>query len=254
MRYEAPSRGWAAGVADPGSKGDEKPLAQASIDHAQDFQAAVDHWTQALTLDPNQYIYRRRIEQYGPRLGKPYPFYDWVSQARAEIRARGEVPVVLPVEPRGTELAGPASDISTSDLESSAPDPEGRIDRDHGKAIRVTSTVVPAPVSPGDAVRVHLQFEPSGSACWNNESEPLVVWLNTPQGWTAEASLLRSERPRASESTERRVFEFDLQTAQGTTGSVTLQAYALYHVCETRGGVCRYLRQDIDIPIRLVLN
>ena len=37
-----------------------------------DFQAAIDAWCRALELDPNQYIWRRRIEQYGPRLTKPY--------------------------------------------------------------------------------------------------------------------------------------------------------------------------------------
>ena len=56
---------------------------------AGDFQAAVDHWGAALRLNPNQYIYRRRIQQYGPRLTKPYPFYDWIKQARSDIAARG---------------------------------------------------------------------------------------------------------------------------------------------------------------------
>ena len=51
-----------------------------------DFQAAVDHWTRARAIQPNQYIWRRRIEQYGPRLTKPYAFYDWVETAAADIR------------------------------------------------------------------------------------------------------------------------------------------------------------------------
>ena len=46
-----------------------------------DFQAAIDSWSRALDLDPNQYIWRRRIQQYGPRLDKPYAFYDWVNEA-----------------------------------------------------------------------------------------------------------------------------------------------------------------------------
>ena len=65
-----------------------------------DFQAAVDAWKGALDIDPNQYIWRRRIQQYGPRLDKPYPFYDWVPQAREEIAARGETPVGLTVRAR----------------------------------------------------------------------------------------------------------------------------------------------------------
>ena len=64
-----------------------------------DFQEAVDEWGRALALDPNQYIWRRRIQQYGPRLDKPYPFYDWIVQAREEIEARGGSPVRLVAEP-----------------------------------------------------------------------------------------------------------------------------------------------------------
>ena len=73
-----------------------------------DFQTAIDEWSAALALDPNQYIWRRRVQQYGPRLDKPYPFYDWVPAARDEIVARGEQPVPLVVEPRGSEFASPA--------------------------------------------------------------------------------------------------------------------------------------------------
>lgn len=45
---------------------------------SQDFQLAVFHWSTALHLDPNNYIWRRRLQQFGPRLEKPYPFYNWV--------------------------------------------------------------------------------------------------------------------------------------------------------------------------------
>ncbi|MCH8054071.1 MAG: tetratricopeptide repeat protein, partial [Planctomycetes bacterium] len=55
-----------------------------------DAQAAVGQWGEALATNPNQYIWRRRIQQYGPRLDKPYNFYSWVEQARSEIKARGE--------------------------------------------------------------------------------------------------------------------------------------------------------------------
>lgn len=36
-----------------------------------DFRKAVEHWERALALDANQYIWRRRIQQYGPRFDKP---------------------------------------------------------------------------------------------------------------------------------------------------------------------------------------
>lgn len=38
-----------------------------------DFQTAVDHWMTARSLQPNQYIWRRRIEQYGPRRATDRP-------------------------------------------------------------------------------------------------------------------------------------------------------------------------------------
>ena len=69
-----------------------------------DFQTAADCWTRARQIEPNQYIWRRRIEQYGPRATKPYPFYDWVETAAQEIKGRGELPVELKFCPRVRKL------------------------------------------------------------------------------------------------------------------------------------------------------
>jgi len=95
-----------------------------------DFQAAALHWAAALESDPNQYIWRRRIQvsvrrdhQFGPRLDKPYPFYDWVEEARAAIRARGEEPVALVAEPTGSEIAAPAEGFAPAEEGSREPDP-----------------------------------------------------------------------------------------------------------------------------------
>ena len=101
-----------------------------------DFQAAIDAWGRALELDPNQYIWRRRIEQYGPRLTKPYAFYDWVVPAKAEISRRGETPVPLAVEPYGSELAGPVRDVVAEASVPLEPDPKGQIHRDVAAAHR----------------------------------------------------------------------------------------------------------------------
>ncbi|HMQ23021.1 MAG TPA: hypothetical protein PKE00_11065, partial [Planctomycetota bacterium] len=72
-----------------------------------DFQAAIDAWTRAIDAAPQNYIYRRRIQQYGPRLDKPYPFYDWVEEARNDLKQRGHEPPPLLVEPEGAEVARP---------------------------------------------------------------------------------------------------------------------------------------------------
>ena len=137
----------------------------------EDFAKAVEHWVRALELDPNQYIFRRRIQQYGPRLDKPYPFYDWVPEARVAIEARGETAVALAVEPRGAEFAEPVKASISSGSETEPPDPEGRIFRDEAPLIGVETVTVPSKVAPGDSARVHVVFRPdlSKKAHWNNE-------------------------------------------------------------------------------------
>src|SRR5262249_9321156 len=144
-----------------------------------DFQAAVDRWGRALDLDPNQYIWRRRIQQYGPRLDKPYAFYDWVETAEKDLRARGEKPVPLAVRPGGAEIAQPVKALAAP-AEARAPDPDGKVHRDKDGLIRAEVTVAPARVRPGQAVRVHVVLRPDAKklAHWNNEAEPLRLWVD----------------------------------------------------------------------------
>ncbi len=216
-----------------------------------DFQTAVDHWMTARALQPNQYIWRRRIEQYGPRLTKPYPFYDWVQTAGREIRARGDQPVELKVLPTGSETAGPAREWEATPGETKPPDPEGRIARDTQGLVQVEVTVVPAHVKPGAAARVHITMRPNGArkAHWNNEAEPLSVWVDLPPAWRAQPQLLvwpRSDRPSSSEP---RHLELEVCAAPDASGMSRLGAYALYYVCEGTDGTCCFLRQDIPITI-----
>ena len=163
-----------------------------------DFQAAIDAWGRALELDPNQYIWRRRIEQYGPRLAKPYAFYDWIAQAKADISHRGEMPVPLTVEPYGSELAGPVRDVLAEDTAPAEPDPKGQIHRDATHLIDAEVSVVPARVRPGQAARVHITFRPNAAQTghWNNESTPLRVWVAGAEGWTIAPRLLEAQQGR----------------------------------------------------------
>jgi hypothetical protein len=92
------------------------------------FTKAATSWTNALNENPNQYIWRRRIQQYGPRQMKPYPFYDWVEKAQQEIAARGETPIELTVALSKAEIAQPNRKF-TSETTSENPDPEGKIKR-----------------------------------------------------------------------------------------------------------------------------
>ncbi len=252
MRYETQQVAASSPDASPEPATANENAGVSDDTRANDFQSAVDAWSRALSLAPNQYIYRRRIQQYGPQLDKPYPFYDWVAQARADILARGETPVELAVEPRGAELAGPVSAPPAAPSAVESPDPSGRIERDRAHLIRAITTVIPAQVRPGQALHVHLEFRPTGGAQWNNEAEPLLVWIDLPSGWSAASNPLRGTLPRSAESTETRILATDLHSAADQPFSGTIPAHALYYVCEPQSGTCRYLRQDFPIQVRVV--
>jgi tetratricopeptide (TPR) repeat protein len=216
-----------------------------------DFQGAIDAWVRALELDPNQYIWRRRIEQYGPRLSKPYPFYDWVAEARAAISRRGERPIPLSVAPYGSEIAGPTRDVLPEAVAGVEPDPKGQIHRDAERLIEAEVVVVPARVRPGQAARVHLTFRPNAAHTghWNNESTPLRVWVAGADGWTIAPRLLEAPQGGQPESDEVRRLDFEVKAPPTATGKAHIAAYALYNACEEAGGRCLYLRQDLAIEL-----
>jgi hypothetical protein len=219
-----------------------------------DFAAAGEAWQAALEGDPNQYLWRRRIQQYGPRLAKPYPFYDWVEEARVAIRARGGEPAPLRVEPSGAELAGPAGTFEARPDDAN-PDPDGRVHRDPGKLIRVESAVLPPRVTPGESVRAHLTFRPrpEARAHWNNEVDPLLVWPAPPPRIRVGAGQLTAPLPPRAVSEEPRRVEFELHIPEDAEpGPVEVPAYALYYVCEDVDGTCLYRRQDLTLSLEVV--
>lgn len=217
-----------------------------SQEQAGDFANAVQHWKTALDIDPNQYIWRRRIQQYGPRLDKPYPFYDWIHQAREEIKNRGDEPVFLAVEPGGAEFAAPAEQFSVGE-DAEEPDPNGRIYRDDG-LIKIETVVVPHTDRDSSAMG-HVIFKPNDSrkAHWNNEVEDLRVWVEPPQGWFVERKLYRYANPPEAVTQEERQIDIELNGPENFSGSVTIPGYALYFVCEDVNGTCLYRRQDFSI-------
>jgi tetratricopeptide (TPR) repeat protein len=218
-----------------------------------DFQHAVDAWSRALEIDPNNYIYRRRIQQYGPRMEKPYPFYDWVETAREEIEARGESPAPLPVEPRGAELAEPARGFDV-DSEVAHWNPRRKILRDPGKFVSLHATVVPSGVQAGSTTRLHLEFRPrtKDDAYWANEGGGLTVWLDPPRGWLAERRLARVAAASDAVSLESRRVEIDLRAPEAASaGPAKISGFALYYVCEGTRGACLYRRQDFEATVEV---
>jgi hypothetical protein len=217
-----------------------------------DFQAAALHWAAALESDPNQYIWRRRIQQFGPRLDKPYPFYDWVEEARAAIRARGEEPSPLVTEPSGSEVAAPAERFVAAEGGTPEPDPGGRVRRDAGRLVRVEVAVVPPSVTAGGVTRAHVLFRPDlgSQGHWNNEAEPLRVWLDPPPGWSVDRREGRAPQPPAAVSTEPREVQFELKAPPALEGrTVEVPGYALYYVCQEADGLCLFRRQDFVLPV-----
>jgi tetratricopeptide (TPR) repeat protein len=218
---------------------------------AGDFQAAVDAWKAALDLDPNQYIWRRRIQQYGPRLDKPYPFYDWVPQARQEIAARGEVPPPLIVEPGGAEFAQPQTEIQAA-TEHQQPDASGRVYRDDGELIALETVLAPSSIRPGEATRLHVELRPRPEvkAHWNNEVEGVEVWLNVADGCELETQYQQLPLPEEIVSLETRKAEYEIRCGEeAAAGARELSGHALYYVCEDVGGTCLYRRQDFTAKL-----
>jgi len=218
-----------------------------------DFQAAVDAWQQALAIRPNQYIYRRRIQQYGPRLDKPYPFYDWISEARRQIEARGDTPVALVAEPVGAELASPMRRFTTdSDADMPGGDPDGRITRDD-ELIRVEPVVVRGTTARGKtAAQVHLTFRPDPQAKghWNNEAEPLRIFLEPPRAGRLGTTFLEHPGdPTRAVSLEPRTVSFQLALPEDAPRDLRVRGYALFNACAGEDGVCKYLRKDFEVRV-----
>lgn len=220
-----------------------------------DFQNAVIQWQAALDLKPNHYIWRRRIQQFGPRLAKPYPFYDWVPTAREEILARGETPVPLITEPRGSEIAHPSKKFVTeAQADLRHPDPTGRLKRDTAGVIGCETVVVPPNPRPGDTVRIHLVMKPkNGDAVWNNEADPLTVFAGElPAAWQSSRRHFQAPMPKSAESAETRAAEFEIRIPRSAKpGRHDLGFQAFYYVCFKESGACTFLAREVSVRVDL---
>ena len=215
-----------------------------------DFANALRHWGRGLALNPRQYIYRRRIQQYGPRLDKPYPFYDWVGKAQAALEQGGEAPGPLSARLSGAEVADRrVSGISMAETE---PDPEGRIQNDGGLLTAESAVAWHTGPRKGDAARVHLRLRPAaaGKFEWDMEAGPVQVWLVLPDGWKTERRLLAHAGTPRADRDDSVAFDFEVAFVGRRGQSGAVRGYALYYGCLDGSGECTYLRHEFEIPVR----
>lgn len=211
-----------------------------------DFQQAVDAWRRGMELDPSHYIYRRRIEQYGPLLTKPYPFYPWVAAAR---KALGTKAPPLAAEPTGTELAG------RTVLDPDAPDDKRpdtkKADQSVKDGLRFEATVVWLTGRKGRmAARVHLHVMPAGNRVllWD-ASAPVILYVETPEGFDRDGS--RYERRLVGRDPAEEVVPFDLEVhpENGKASSFEVSGYVLYRARSEPQGPSRLLMQRFDVTL-----
>lgn len=189
-----------------------------------DFQRAIGAWVAALGGNPSQYIWRRRIQQFGPRMDKPYPFYNWVEQAQADLQARGVTPVPLKTVLTQSEIAGRRG--TTSD--STEPDPDAKVARSKLR-FEVERAEAPATKRTAKAAQVHLFLYPPDGAKWDLDATLPTLWTG--------AEVVRPH-PKPDDRGAWR-FEFAKPANPGP-------GYVLLPLC-LDSGTCTFVRLDIDL-------
>ncbi len=216
-----------------------------------DFGSAIASWQKALELQPDQYIWRRRIQQYGPRLDKPYSFYDWVNEARKDLKERGEEPHHLVAEPGGSEFAYPEKGGAGEATQAKHPDPEGKVPLDGKKLVTSSLVIVPSTKGDGAALRVHLRFQPSVSkkVHWTNDAGNVSFHFGSQDGYTIHDLQAPGKPPAVPTSAEERGIEFEIRPVKGEKLPAKIEGAAYYAVCEGIEGVCQFLRQPVIIKV-----
>ena len=137
-------------------------------------------------------------------------------------------------------------------------DPQGKIVRDSKNMVTIETVVTPARVQPGQRVRVRTTYrlDEKTRPYWNNEAgDGVAIWVDVPGVFTLGEGESKYSNPYQgvlapgkAETRETRVLEFELTVSDKLpAGEVELPAYALYYICENKGGKCLYLRQDFSV-------
>src|SRR6516165_4062962 len=116
------------------------------------------------------------------------------------------------MRPAGAEIAHPVKALPLQDKAPINPDPDAKIHRDTDGLIQAETTVVPGQVHPGKSARIHIVLRPSAKqqVHWNNEAEPLRLWVEPSKDWQVSERLLRATAPAQAQSTEARTLTFEI--------------------------------------------
>lgn len=223
------------------------------------FEEAISSWRQALALDPPNYIWRRRLQQYGPRLDKPYPFYDWIATARRDLQAKGIEPHPLASEPTGAEVAHPSKQgaaLEVKDLPH--PDPDNQLAHDDTNILKCHTVAVPHTTTPERAVRVFVTLTPNADhdAKWNDEAGLSTVRLVAPPGWQATKPVVAFAPVPGTTGQQAlkapRQVEFELRRDReggkpDRAKAAVFEFQLFYNVCYGPDRVCQIFRRDVTV-------
>ncbi len=219
----------------------------------EDFQSAIDAWRKAHRLRSGCEIFRRRIQQYGPCVDKPFAFYDWVTSARREIVDRGDTPATLQPWPCDIERAKPAKKF-TYDKKQRGPSPDEaeKVNKDRDGLVSISFGAVPGTAKKHKRivqVLVILRPDATRGTEWDDGADPPRLWLEKPK--TGRLSELFVEYAKTSDDAPEndRVLTFPVRLSSKKGKSMTVRGTVVYSVRQTDGGSPRSFRQDIKIKI-----
>lgn len=215
---------------------------------AEDLARSLASWESAAAARPRQYIWQRRVQQYGPRMMKPYEFYHWVARARREIEARGETPLSLAARLSEAELAMPKASVLVA--EPKDPDPRRELPLDESGSLRISAHQLPAKASPGRSAHLYvlLERDPEAGYTWDPEAGPVTLWLAGHEGLGLAPFGARTT-PRSANETGL-VLDCDVPVAlEAAPGRYEIAASAVYPICAVADGPCLRLRRDFVVTL-----
>ena len=125
------------------------------------------------------------------------------------------------------------------------PDPDGRVQRAAPGLMEWRHVTVSHTQRERRSIRIHMQWQPAANSSveWNNEAEPLTLWLEATLGWKVQPAFIQVPGPPMAHDREVRSLEFECQASEDSV-ALEIRGVALFSICESSGGPCLYRRLD----------